>query len=234
MSSQEDLILYHCVQARSFRVLWALREMGVSYELVTMPFPPRFTHREFLKTNVLGTIPALLDRSQTPAVLMTESCAAPVYVLNKHASVNARATLQIGPDEADYADYLNWLAHADATLTFPQAVMLRYTKLEPDKGLQRAGEDYGKWFIARLRLLDSKLADGREFLCASRFTLADICILFAIDMGFALGLDAKYSPAIKAWRCRMIQRPAYIASCAEENASLAAFESKHGRGASRL
>lgn len=28
-------------------------------------------------------------------------------------------------------------------------------------------QDYGKWYIARLRLLDNTLADGREFLCRS-------------------------------------------------------------------
>ena len=43
-----------------------------------------------------------------------------------------------------------------------------------------AAEDYGKWYIARLRLLNSTLEDGREFLCAGRFTLADICIVFAL------------------------------------------------------
>ena len=36
-------------------------------------------------------------------------------------------------------------------------------------------QDYGKWYIARLRLLDNALADGREFLCCGRLTLADIC-----------------------------------------------------------
>ena len=33
--------LHHCADARSFRALWALEELGLPYELVLMPFPPR-------------------------------------------------------------------------------------------------------------------------------------------------------------------------------------------------
>jgi hypothetical protein len=41
------------------------------YTLITMPFPPRYFHRDFLKINVLGTIPFLKDGDNA----MTESCA---------------------------------------------------------------------------------------------------------------------------------------------------------------
>ena len=32
------LKLYHCERARSMRPLWTLEEMGIDYELITMPF----------------------------------------------------------------------------------------------------------------------------------------------------------------------------------------------------
>ena len=35
------ITLYHCHAARSFRPLWMLEEMGLSYELKMLPFPPR-------------------------------------------------------------------------------------------------------------------------------------------------------------------------------------------------
>jgi hypothetical protein len=31
---------------------------------VTMPFPPRYRYRKYLKKNVLGTVPLLEDRSE--------------------------------------------------------------------------------------------------------------------------------------------------------------------------
>ena len=33
--------LYHCARARSVRVLWLLEELGLDYELETMPFDPK-------------------------------------------------------------------------------------------------------------------------------------------------------------------------------------------------
>lgn len=101
------------------------------------------------------------------------------------------------PTEVDYASYLNWLFHADATLTFPQTILLRYGQQEPEKGLQEAGVDYGKWYIARLRMLDATLEDGREFLAGGRFTLADICITYALFLGTTLGLDERCDFPIK-------------------------------------
>merc|ERR1719387_2898317 len=99
---------------------------------------------------------------------MTESCAIPKYLVEKYGP----SPLEVKPNEPDYAAYLNWIAHADATLTFPQTVVLRYTQQEPGRA-DKAAEDYGKWYLARLRMLDSVLADGREFLVAGRMTIAD-------------------------------------------------------------
>ena len=70
--SGASLTLWHSPDARSLRCLWTLEEIGVpDYTLITMPFPPRFFHRDFLKINVLGTIPFLKDGDNA----MTESCA---------------------------------------------------------------------------------------------------------------------------------------------------------------
>jgi glutathione S-transferase len=65
------ITLYHCADARSFRALWALEEVGEPYELKLLPFPPRFLAREYLQINPLGTIPYLIDGETR----MTESAA---------------------------------------------------------------------------------------------------------------------------------------------------------------
>jgi glutathione S-transferase len=51
------VVLYHCSDARSFRPLWVLEEMGLSYELRMLPFPPRVAAPDYLAINPLGTIP---------------------------------------------------------------------------------------------------------------------------------------------------------------------------------
>ena len=40
---QSQMKLWHCHDTRSFRPLWALEELGLPYELVLLPFPPRWT-----------------------------------------------------------------------------------------------------------------------------------------------------------------------------------------------
>ncbi len=35
------ITLHHCANARSFRPLWAMEELGLAYRLTMLPFPPR-------------------------------------------------------------------------------------------------------------------------------------------------------------------------------------------------
>merc|ERR1711907_93362 len=216
-SASAVMKLYHTMSARSFRCLWTMTELGISdkCQVVTMPFPPRVLYRPYLKINVLGTIPYFIDGETR----MTESCAIPQYLVTKYGPT----PLQVTPDEPEYGEYLNWIAHADATLTFPQTVVLRYTKQEPGKA-DAAAEDYGKWYIARLRMLDNALADGRTYLVANRFTVADIVITYALFLGTTLDLDDQYKPQTRAYMERMMERPAWAQAQQIEEESAEAFE----------
>ena len=70
------LTLYHCHDARSFRPLWTLEEMGLPYELKMLPFPPRATVPDYLSVNPLGTVPTFFDGNMR----MTESAAICQYI----------------------------------------------------------------------------------------------------------------------------------------------------------
>ena len=216
--------LWHSRDTRSLRVLWTFEELRLQrsrdYRLHTLPFPPRQHNPEFLKTNVLGTVPWFEHQEAddaSPRAAMSESCAAPLYLVSLFDSLGVK------PGESDYGAYLNWLFHADATLTFPQAVVMRYGLFERGRA-DAAAVDYGKWYIARLRLLNATLADGRAFVCGDRFTIADICITFALfnasEHGICGGalkaaggepLCAYYKPQTLAYLQRMMERPAWCA-----------------------
>lgn len=192
--------LWHCVGARSLRALWAMEELELDYELELLPFPPRVFERDFLKINALGTIPFLRDGD----VSMTESCAIVHYLATRPG--NER--LAVPPEHRQYADMLNWLYHADATLTFPQTIVLRYTLLEPDPDKKAVADDYAKWFIARLRRLDAWL-DDHDYLVDDRFTIADICIGYALYFGRTLDLHDRYKPQTLAYLERLMARDAF-------------------------
>lgn len=193
--------LYHCVSARSLRPLWMLEELGLTYRLHMLPFPPRVQARTFLQDNPLGTVPLLVDG----ATRMTESAAMCDYLVRR----SGNTTLQVREQEADFGAYLNWLHMSDATLTFPQTLVLRYRHFEPPERQQpQVAEDYARWFLARLRAVEAALGHA-PFLCAGRFTAADVAVGYALLLGQHLGLADHYPPTVQAYWADLQARPAY-------------------------
>ena len=194
------IILHHCVGARSLRPLWMLEELGLPYELRMLPFPPRVHARHYLDLNPLGTVPLLEDGPTR----LTESAAMCQYL----ASVHSPGVLDVRIDDPAYGAYLNWLHMSDATLTFPQTLVLRYTHFEPPERLQpQVATDYARWFLARLRTVDVAVQQS-EYLCAGRFTAADVAVGYALVLARHLGLDAQFPPAVVEYLLRLQNRPA--------------------------
>jgi glutathione S-transferase len=205
-----ELTLYHCVSARSFRVLWALEELGLKYQLVMMAFPPRLHAKEFFQINPLGTVPALVDSSG----VLTESASICEYLSQVYGS----GALSVDKGEADYGHYLNWLSAADATLTFPQTLILRYAYFEPCERRQpQVVDDYTRWFLGRLRGVENALQRGTQFLCQDRFTNADIAVGYALMLAEFLGLRPQFQPLTDAYWQRLKDRAAFVSALEAEN-----------------
>ncbi|MDO8423480.1 MAG: glutathione S-transferase family protein [Parvibaculum sp.] len=193
--------LYHCKGARSVRPLWTLEEMGIDYELESMKFPPRMFREGYLNINPLGTVPAMTEGD----VLMTESSGICQYLVDVHGP----SPMGLTPQDKDYGAYLNWLHRSDATLTFPQTIVLRYTRLEPEeRRLKQAADDYTQWFFARLRSVEQAVSD-HDYLCADRFTIADIAVGYALYLATTLGLREGFKPKTEAYLQRLEARPAF-------------------------
>lgn len=196
------MTLWHCTDARSFRVLWALEELGLDYDLRLLPFPPRVHDRAFLDENPLGTIPLLVDGTTR----MTESAVIPHYLSLRHAG--GRFTLPA--DHPEFGAYPNWLVHGEATLTFPQTIYLRYSRFEPPERRQPGvADDYRRWFLARLRLAEQALSDGRQHLLGGGFTMADIAVGYAIQLAQDIGLGSDLPPHAVAWFDRLSRRAGF-------------------------
>jgi glutathione S-transferase len=194
--------LWHCPDARSFRVLWALEELGLPYDLHLLPFPPRARAPEYLQVNPLGTIPAMRDGE----TFMTESSAIVQYLATRHAPNH----LVVSVDDSAYGAWLNWLHFGEATLTFPQTLVMRYRQLEPGRAEQVA-DDYARWFFSRLRHVDRALQSS-EWLCAGRFTAADISVGYALLLANFLKLSDRFTPAVADYWSRLDTRRAFQAA----------------------
>ena len=194
------ITLYHCKDARSFRALWALEELGLPYALELMPFPPRARVEGYRAINPLGTVPALV----VDGALMTESAAIPHFLATRYGS----SDLAVAPDEPDYARYLNFLHMGEATLTFPQTIHLRYTQLEPpERRVAQAAEDYAQWFGSRLRNAEAMMHG--DHAAAGRFTMADISVGYAVMLARQIGLEDQLTPGMQAYFDRLSQREGF-------------------------
>jgi glutathione S-transferase len=203
--------LWHCEDARSFRPLWALEELGLPYELIVMPFPPRARAREYLEVNPLGTIPALVDPGGPGGeTFMTESAAIVQYLVTRYGPT----PLAVEADDPAYGAWLNGLHFGEATLTFPQTLVLRYRRLEPGRA-EVVADDYAKWFLSRLRAVDRTLAEA-DWLCAGRFTAADISVGYALLLADNIGLSENFSPKVDDYWARLQARPGFQAAKAAQ------------------
>src|SRR5271156_4345157 len=200
--------LYHCDAARSFRPLWMLEELGLPYALKMLPFPPGVFAKPYLALNPLGTIPYLIDGETR----MTESSGICHYLATRYGPT----PLLVSTEEAAFGAFLNWMYFSDATLTFPQTLVLRYSQLEPEERRNpQVAIDYAKWFLGRLRAVEA--ATGKaETLCAERFTAADIVIGYALRLADNIGLAKDFGPNVAAYWQRLQAREGFKRAVAAE------------------
>ncbi|PZU12143.1 MAG: glutathione S-transferase [Sphingobium sp.] len=203
--------LYHSANSRSFRVLWALEEVKIPYELELLEFPPRLTRPDYLEENPLGTVPLFVDGS----VRMTESAAICHYLGAKHPSRG----LVPGHQDPNFGAFLNYLHFGEATLTFPQAVVLRYGRFEPeDRRSKQLVEDYSRWFLARARGIEVFLKLG-DYAAGSMFTMADISVGYAVMLSQFTGLFDQLSEPIHQYFERLKGRQAFQRAVAAQTQS---------------
>src|ERR1700712_5541786 len=203
------ITLYHCSAARSFRPLWMLEELGLAYDLKMLPFPPRVFAKDYLAINPLGTIPFMIDGDTR----MSESSGICHYLGTRYGPT----PLVVNVEEPAYGAFLNWMYFSDATLTFPQTLVLRYTQLEPaERRNPQVATDYAKWFLGRLRAVE--VAGGKgDAPWAGRFSPPRISVGYALRLSENIGLAKDFGPNVAAYWQRLQARDGFKRAVAAEN-----------------
>src|SRR6187402_619189 len=155
---------------RDLRVLWALEEMGLPYEIVGMDHPKHdLDTPAYRAVNPFGQIPAIDD----DGVLVTESGAIVLYLARKSGKL-------MPPDLAGEAQVLRWSVAALNSIEVP--VLTRwFVDLNDGKGT-KPSEALQAWAKMRLEQLDGWLAK-REFIATDDFTVADILMTHVLVAG---------------------------------------------------
>ncbi len=197
--------VYYAPFARSLRILWTLEELNAPYEPVRVQFPPRLAQPDYLQVNPLGHVPTLIDGDTK----LFESVGACQYV----NEING-GDLEILAGQLGRADYLQWLWYGEATVMPPLGAMVRNSfGPEETRNVTALAESKASFF-ERLALIEQRL-EGRLYLAGDRFTLADVSVAYALNLGGMLRVSAEYPPHVSAYFERMKARPAFQAAAAQ-------------------
>ena len=212
------ITLHHLEQSRSFRILWALEELNLEYQikfyrrLATLAAPP-----ELKQIHPLGKAPVLTDQDQNIA----ESAVILEYLQEQYDPQQ-----QFKPQErADLQQYRYWMHYAEGSLMpllVMQLVMNNVPQhvpflVKPVAKKITAGVKAG--FIQprlkdHIRFLETYLASHDYF--AGTFSFADIQMSFPLQ-ALMTRAHGNY-PNIQAFLQRIAQRPAYARALSKEQA----------------
>lgn len=193
------LKIYHSQGARSLRVLWLCDEMGVPYETAEASFFK--PSDEFRSVNPLRTVPAMVDGDVT----MIESVAMMIYIMAKYGPTD----LAVNPDEAGYADYLQFLLFGEAGLAAYGNPLVATRFLAPEDQKQNFTASYLRdAIIKRLAWVGERLGDKR-YVAADRFTAADISIAYIVTAAKFAALEDDIPTRMRAYYDDLSQRPAF-------------------------
>ncbi len=201
------IVLHHCHQSRSMRVLWLLHELGVDFDVHVHPFDKSLRAPDYLTLSPAGRVPALEIGPET----MFESTAMLQVLTAKFPSLG----LGRGPDDLDWPDWLSWLNFAETISQSVAALIMQHITLREDHMrsptvMRLEAVRLGKCFEA----IESRLStpvENRDFLLTSGFSAADIAVGQAVWMArFFRVLDDM--PETAKWMARLERRPAFKAS----------------------
>ena len=182
-------------KTRDLRVLWALEEMGLPYEIVGMDHPEHdLDTPEYRALNPFGQIPAIDD----DGVIVTESGAILLYLARKSGKLMPR-------DLAGEAQVLRWSVAALNTIEVPVLTQW-FVDLNDGKGT-KASDALHRWSEMRLKQLDGWL-ENRQFVATDGFTVADILMTHVLGGGNHPSFLEPY-PNILAFRKRCTERLAW-------------------------
>jgi len=191
--------LYHAQLTRSIRILWLLEELGIPYELATVPFkPPRHSFEQDTPT---GKFPAIEDNG----TVMFESGAILEYLIEKYGK--GRLAPPVG--SPDRGPYLQWVHFAEATAFPPIGDIARHTMFLPEaERIPQVAADGRVRAENALKVLERTLA-GKQYLVGNELSGADIMMGYFLMAARMFGVVSSELPNITAYWERLAARPGF-------------------------
>lgn len=182
---------------RDLRVLWALEEMHLPFEVVGMDHPAHdLSSDAYRRLSPFEQIPSIDD----DGVRLSESAAILIYLAKKSSRL-------IPDDLAGEAQVMRWCFAALNSIE-PPLLSLMVLDWTADGSCGKHREFLVGWVNRVLKNLERWVAE-REFVATRDFTVADILMAHVLSSGIKdEALIAPY-PALRAYRDRCLARPAW-------------------------
>ena len=196
------LKVYHAPPSRSVRVVWALEELGLPYEVERMKFDRAyFKSPEWRAVSPAGKIPVVHDDGKA----LIESVAIIHYI----AETYGEGKLARRPADPDYGEFLQWLHYGEAGIGPYGSMLIGQTRVLPKE--QRI-EAMKLWAIGECKnacgLVEGAL-DGKDFILGE-FSLADISLGYMLYLIKLSGeSEAIFGPRTKLYLERLTGREAW-------------------------
>ncbi|MBM0103799.1 glutathione S-transferase family protein [Steroidobacter sp. S1-65] len=190
--------LYEFAPTRSIRVRWALQELGVEFESISVNVAAGETHRpEYLAINPAGKIPTLVDGD----FVLTESAAIVMYLAEKYPQHRLLPT-----DLKQRAELNRWMLFTVTELEQPLWRIARHSFIYPEE--QRLAGDVeiaSREFRQMAAVLEQHMR-GREFVVGDHVTVADFVLAYTLDWGNEAQLLDE-CPTLLSYMKSMYERP---------------------------
>jgi glutathione S-transferase len=214
------LTLYHCAETRSMRSLWLLEELGLPFELVTMPFDhTQLRTPEYRKIHPLGRVPAITDGDLT----LFESGAIAEYLCEVYDPAHRLGRPMGHPERYQF---LQWIHFAETVIIPCQNMVQQYVFTPPE-----ARAEMVLYFETRRlgKCLDAieRVLGGQDYLLPSGFSAGDVGVGFSVYFASAFVSFAAY-PRLQAYLGRLTARPAFQRALPQDRKPLEWFIPKLG------
>lgn len=208
--SSPDITLYTVRTPNGIKVSILLEELGLPYKVHAIDFKKNEQKEPwFLEINPNGRIPALTDASFAegqPPLHLWESASILQYLVERYDTAN-KFSYPRGSREAYEVN--NWLFWQMGGLGPMQGQANHFFRYAPEK-IQYGIDRYQNETRRLYGVLETALQASKSgFLVGDRVTLADIASWGWVKAGPWAGIDLDEFPALKAWKERLAERPAF-------------------------
>ncbi len=159
--------LYGYRNGRTLRALWALEEVGATYEYVEVDVMHGQGHEPwFLKINPAGKVPVLDDGG----MIITESTAICMHVAEKYPE----GRLLPPPGTMERTECYKWTSYILTELDAPLWTIAKHRFGLPSERRVPAVIETARWEIGVAIEILASAVNGRSFLVGTSLTVADI------------------------------------------------------------